>query len=656
MASASGPSHGFDSNLRLGTNFDFEADGIPNSTATGDDSTGNLDANSLVIDDEDGVVFTRPIVANDRNNSARITVTNTTGTQAFLNGWIDFNRDGDWNDLGERIFSDIIVGASGRNDYTFSAPAGALLGTTYARFRLSSTSGLGFTGAADNGEVEDYQVTITDREKYAFDDTASVARNSTNNVIDVQANDFMRTVPSESASITRVTQGSAGGTVTTDGSVVQYTPRSGFTGIETFTYTVLTSTGKTDTATVTVNTVFRIVDPIAVDDSYDVPQNSVAVPLNVLANDIEGITGSLTIQSVTSPSRGGTVIIGQGGLSLRYTPPSGTGGTETFRYTAVDSSGKTTSANVTVHTVEGARLDDAVEFALSFTDLNGNPITAIQQGQRFQLHISVDDLRAPGLPTEPGVYAAYLDLLYNSGLVSTLPGVSGSGFDFDVLFYSPYTNGRLGTAGTPGLISDLGAFVGNTSGFNQPNPLRLATVTFEAKAAGLAEFASDPANRAPTTDVLLFDTPSSPVAVTQIRYRRATLEIVPNGVEFPFAVDDTPLTSIAANSFLNPIDVLRNDRTGNSPPIRIASVGTPNNGVAFIDDRSTADTTDDRILYSPSTGFQEPISLLTRFAIHADLFRLPKSPSKSEARPPTTLFSFVWKPPTFPQSDRPNRR
>ncbi len=230
----------------------------------------------------------------------------------------------------------------------------------------------------------------------------------------------MRTVPSESASITRVTQGSAGGTVTTDGSVVQYTPRSGFTGIETFTYTVLTSTGKTDTATVTVNTVFRIVDPIAVDDSYDVPQNSVAVPLNVLANDIEGITGSLTIQSVTSPSRGGTVIIGQGGLSLRYTPPSGTGGTETFRYTAVDSSGKTTSANVTVHTVEGARLDDAVEFALSFTDLNGNPITAIQQGQRFQLHISVDDLRAPGLPTEPGVYAAYLDLLYNSGLVSTL--------------------------------------------------------------------------------------------------------------------------------------------------------------------------------------------------------------------------------------------
>ncbi len=606
LVSSNGANHGFDPKLRLGLNLDFEPNGQPDVTATGDDSVGTLDSNLLVIDDEDGVVFARPIVTNDVNNLARITVTNATGGAAYVSGWVDFNRDGDWNDIGEKILSDVSVTTSGRNDYRFSAPAGVIAGPTFARFRISSIPGIGETGAADSGEVEDYLVNIFNSEKYAVDDTASVARNSTNNVIDVQANDYMRTIPSESATITSVSQGSSGGTVTHDGNVVRYTPRSGFTGIETFRYTVLTSTGKTDTATVTVTTTFRIIDPIAVDDSYDITQNSIGIPLNVLANDIEGLTGALTILSFENPNQGGTLEMGQGRLSLRYTPRVGFGGTETFRYTVSDSSGKTSTANVTIHTIEGDRLDDKVEFSLSFTNLDGSPITSIQQGRQFQLHISVDDLRAPGsgAPSEPGVYAAYLDLLYNSGLVGTTPSTNGSGFDFNVQFFSPYTNGRLGTASIPGLISELGAFVGNTSGFNQPNSIRLATITFEAKSAGIAEFASDPANRSPQTDVVLFDTPSAPVPVSQVRYKRASIEIVPNGVEFPFAVDDSPVSPFGVNSFLNSINVLANDRPGNNPPVRIASVGTPLHGVAFIDDRGTIDPSDDRLQYSPNTNYQ----------------------------------------------------
>jgi large repetitive protein len=606
LAASNGANHGFDPKLRLGLNLDFEQNGQPDITASGDDIAGILDGNLVVIDDEDGVVFARPIVNNDTNNLARVTVTNTTGGTAYLSGWVDFNRDGDWDDAGEKILSDISVTASGRNDYRFSVPAGVIAGATYARFRLSGTPGLGVTGAADNGEVEDYLVGIFGSERYAQDDTASVARNSTNNVIDVQANDYMRTVPGESATITSVTQGSAGGTVTHDGNVVRYTPRSGFTGMETFRYTILTSTGKTDTATVTATTTFRIVDPIAIDDSYDITQNSVGNPLNVLANDIEGLTGALTIRSFENPSQGGTLEMGQGRLSLRYTPRVGFGGTETFRYTVEDSSGKTATANVTIHTVEGARLDDRVEFSLSFTNLDGSPITSIQQGRQFQVHVNVDDLRAPALggPSEPGVYAAYLDLLYNSGLVSTTPSTNGSGFDFNVQFFSPYTNGRLGTSSVPGVVSELGAFVGNTSGFNQPNSVRLATITFEAKAAGIAEFASDPANRSPQTDVVLFDTPSAPVPTSQVRYKRASIEIVPNGVEFPFAVDDAPVSPFGVDSFLNPIDVLANDRSGTNPPIRIASVGTPRNGEVFIDDRQTADPSDDRLQYSPNRNFQ----------------------------------------------------
>ncbi|HEX8203848.1 MAG TPA: GEVED domain-containing protein [Isosphaeraceae bacterium] len=41
-----------------------------------------------------------------------------------------------------------------------AVPAGATLGVTYARFRLSTAGGLTPTGAAADGEVEDFRVTL----------------------------------------------------------------------------------------------------------------------------------------------------------------------------------------------------------------------------------------------------------------------------------------------------------------------------------------------------------------------------------------------------------------------------------------------------------------------------------------------------------------
>ena len=606
LASQNGANHGFTPGLNLGFSIDFESNGNPNATATGDDITGRLDSNLLAIDDEDGVRFARPIVANDTQNLARVTVNNATGASAYLSGWVDFNRDGDWSDAGEKILSDILV-TSGQVDQRFAAPAGALLGNTFARFRLSQTPGLTPTGSADTGEVEDYQVSIYDREKYALNDTFSVPRSSTGNILDVQANDYIWTVPGENATITSVTQGSQGGLVTSpNGLIVSYTPRSGFTGVETFTYTILTSTGKIDTATVSVTSVLRIVDPIAIDDSFDIPSNSVAYPLNVLANDLEGVTGALLITSVTTPSNGGTAVIGQGGLSIRYTPRAGFGGTEFFSYTARDNAGKMTSANITVHTIEGDRLDDKVEVSLTFTDLLGNPIPAVRQGDKFQLHVALTDLRQAAdipAPGNPGVFAAYLDLLYNSNLVNTLPGVAGTGFDFDVTFFSPYNQGRLGSAQAPGLISQLGA-TANSITISQTPPVRMATITFEARSAGIAEFASDPADPSPTTDVLLLNEDVA-VARDKVRYRRAAIEIVPNSVEFPFAVDDSLPTALALNSAGNAINVLANDRTGNSPPVSLVNVSQPLNGIASINNNGTPlNPADDRIIYTPNTGFQ----------------------------------------------------
>ncbi len=130
----------------MGSDVDAEADGKQNPDALGDDLDG--------APDEDGVSFGTL----NRGSTAQVIV--EASTVGVLNAWIDFNADGDWSDSGEHILTDETVGA-GLNTLTFAVPAGANLGSTFARFRVSSSSGLTPSGQASDGEVEDYEVTIS---------------------------------------------------------------------------------------------------------------------------------------------------------------------------------------------------------------------------------------------------------------------------------------------------------------------------------------------------------------------------------------------------------------------------------------------------------------------------------------------------------------
>lgn len=147
----------------LGSARDAENDGQPTAAADGDDVNGSPD-------DEDGVT----IPALKQGQVAVLTV--NASAAAKLDAWIDWNRDGDWNDAGEQVAANLGLNASskapdmntpanpavsaGNNTLNVNVPAGASLGTSYARFRLSTAGGLAVTGAASDGEVEDYQVTI----------------------------------------------------------------------------------------------------------------------------------------------------------------------------------------------------------------------------------------------------------------------------------------------------------------------------------------------------------------------------------------------------------------------------------------------------------------------------------------------------------------
>jgi uncharacterized repeat protein (TIGR01451 family) len=132
--------------VMLGSGRDIEANGQPTAGANGDDSNG--------IDDEDGVSMPAAFV-----QGAAASVTVNSSAAGVLNAWVDWNRNGSWADGGEKVFSDQVL-AAGNNNLTINVPAGASIGQTYIRFRVNSAGSLTFTGAALDGEVEDYTITV----------------------------------------------------------------------------------------------------------------------------------------------------------------------------------------------------------------------------------------------------------------------------------------------------------------------------------------------------------------------------------------------------------------------------------------------------------------------------------------------------------------
>ncbi len=151
LNSSNGARHLIVPGIIMGVSIDSEPDGQPDPMSLGDDSDLMFPPPN---DDEDGVVFTSPLI------SGQIATLNVTASvNGLLNAWIDFNMNGNWIDPGEQIFTDLML-VPGVNQLSFPVPAALAAGQTFARFRFSSLAGLSFTGMAPDGEVEDYAVNI----------------------------------------------------------------------------------------------------------------------------------------------------------------------------------------------------------------------------------------------------------------------------------------------------------------------------------------------------------------------------------------------------------------------------------------------------------------------------------------------------------------
>ena len=115
---------------------------------------GDDEEDEELTDDEDGVLLFTNFEPGELAAMA-IFASQT----AKLDAWVDYNGDGDWDDDGEQIFDSIDL-AEGENLLAATVPLEAVLGPTYARFRISTNGNLEPFGLALDGEVEDYLVEV----------------------------------------------------------------------------------------------------------------------------------------------------------------------------------------------------------------------------------------------------------------------------------------------------------------------------------------------------------------------------------------------------------------------------------------------------------------------------------------------------------------
>ncbi|HEX3823685.1 MAG TPA: Ig-like domain-containing protein [Mycobacteriales bacterium] len=177
-------------------------------------------------------------------------------------------------------------------------------------------------------------------------------------VIDVTANDTSHGAPTTIAIDTSPSHGTATPVPSSDSAVsparaeagvaassIRYTPDTGFSGHDTFTYTLSDANGSaTASVALTVSAAPKAAKaPAAVNDSASTTSGQ-SVTIDVLGNDDPAGSGALHLRSVGDPSHGTATI---DGATIVYRPAPGFSGVDHFSYTAANSGGRA-SARVTV--------------------------------------------------------------------------------------------------------------------------------------------------------------------------------------------------------------------------------------------------------------------------------------------------------------------
>ncbi|GKY88985.1 Ig-like domain-containing protein [Sinisalibacter aestuarii] len=323
---------------------DENFNGTTEITYTVDDGNGGTDTATVTV--EVTPVNDAPVAEDD----TATTDEDTAVTIDVLGN--DTDPDGDPLTVTEATSpdGDVVINPDGTITFT---PDENFNGTTEITYTVDDGN-----GGTDTATVT-VEVTPVNDDPDAVDDTASTDENTTVTV-DLLGNDS--DVDGDTLEIVDISDPANGTIVDNGDGTVDYIPDPGFSGTDSFTYTVSDGNGGTDTATVTVN-VNNVNDaPVAEDDTASTHLDT-AVTIAVLDNDSDPDGDPLIVTEATSPD--GDVAINPDG-TITFTPAAGFDGEAVVNYTISDGNGGTDSATVTILVndgiVEGTAGDDLIDY------------------------------------------------------------------------------------------------------------------------------------------------------------------------------------------------------------------------------------------------------------------------------------------------------
>ncbi|MBU1048687.1 tandem-95 repeat protein [Candidatus Bipolaricaulota bacterium] len=386
------------------------------------------------------------------------------------------------------------------------------------------------------------------------------------------------------------------GTVVNNGNSLAYTPNPGFSGVDTFEYTISDNSGETATASVTIAVAAVNDPPVALDDSVTTGEDQ-TVTIQVLPNDSDPDLDTLFVQSVTQPLHG-TVV--SNGTSIIYTPAPNYVGIDSFTYTVSDGNGGRSTASVAINVLP---VNDApIAQDDSQTTQENSPVTILVLSNDSDPDSDALVVESVQQPANGRAVNTGTDIVYT-------PNLGFSGTDSFVYTVADQKGGK-DTARVTVLVSML----------NDPPVAQNDSASTDEEVLVVIPILANDSD--PDGDFLLIESYTQPANGTVIN-SRTNLSYIPNpgyqGIDtFTYTVsdgnggssqatvtvsvaevNDAPLTQddSAITDEGNPTTILPllNDSDPDGDPLTIESVSSPDHG--------TVEIISGQLVYTPDPGF-----------------------------------------------------
>ncbi len=404
--------------------------------------TGNSNQSPIANHDSFGTnedtVLTNNVLTNDTDpdGNTPLTVSLVTGPG---NGSLSLNPNGTFSYTPNADFN-------GTDTFTYSVRDSLGASSNLASVVLSITA------------VNDAPVAVND--SYTINSTATLNVGSAAGVL-ANDTDIDTALSALTASlVSTVTHGTL--TLNADGSFT-YTPNTGFTGTDSFTYRVNDGSLNSGVATVSIAVTATVnTPPIASNDAFTGNEDTI-ISNNVLANDSDPDNHTpLSAALVAAPSSGSLSLNPNG--TFTYTPTADFNGTDTFTYIAQDALGAVSNTATVVLTVNP--VNDAPSFVA------GANQTAIA-GSGLQTITNWATGFNPGAANESGQTVAGYMIVSNSNpsIFAVAPSINPAG----TLIYTPATTVASTSSAVIGVqVQDTG---GTANGGIDMSAVQFFTIT-----------------------------------------------------------------------------------------------------------------------------------------------------------------------------------